>query len=41
MVPDKMSIQADGKIPINLVDIGSAQNSQRKEKKEGHSMPSL
>lgn len=36
-----MSIQTDGKIPINLVDTESTQNSQRKDEKEGHSMPSL
>ena len=35
MVPDVMSIQADGKIPIDLVDTGSAQNSQQKEAKKG------
>lgn len=35
MVPDLMSIQADGKIPIDLVDSGSAPNSQLKEERKG------
>lgn len=35
MVPDLTSIQADGKIPIDLVDTGSAPNSQLKEAKKG------
>lgn len=46
MVPDLMPIQDYGKIPTALVDMGSAQNSQRKEAKKGdskhiHSMQSL
>lgn len=35
MVPDLMSVQDYGKIPIALVDTGSAQNSQQKEEKKG------
>jgi len=35
MMPDLMSIQADGKIPIDLVHTGLAQNSQQKEAKKG------
>lgn len=35
MVPDLMSIQADGKIPIDLGDTGLAQNSKQKEAKKG------
>lgn len=35
MVPDLMSIQADGKIPIDLMDNGLALKTQQKEEKEG------